>query len=261
MTGCLDVRRRAGTHAQRCCRFLAAAALVLPFLAGPLPALANPERQHDEQRDGQSRHESTPLQVVPLVTSDRRYVVLTIALIQPGRVRIAPTSPGVQFESLDRVDVSGVPLLGGLFGRPLQAGDLTDENRVGTVYQAGDGALAAVVDESVDVAGSTVSVVNGKGQYKLSATPQAATVAPGQFGDFGSLRSVQTTMAGTAPRDTLVTLAGLLPDREPTVEPGVPVLDDLPILNKLFRGTVHQRDERTLLILVKPSIIIQEEQD
>lgn len=262
MTGCLDVRRRAGTHTQGRWRWLAAAVLVLPFLVGTSPdALANREQQHDEQRDGQSRHEGTTLRMVPLVTADRRYVILQIAIVQSGGVWVAPTSPGVEVESLDRVDVSGVPVLGGLFGRPLQAGDLTDENRVGTVYQAGDGTLAAVVDERVDVAGSTVSVVNGKGQYKLSAAPQPATGVPGQLGDFGSLRSVQTTIAGTAPRDTVIMLGGHSLMVEPTVESGVPVLDDLPVLNRLFRGTVHQRDERTLLMLVKPTILIQKEQE
>jgi type II secretory pathway component GspD/PulD (secretin) len=44
-------------------------------------------------------------------------------------------------------------------------------------------------------------------------------------------------------------------------EIGVPVLSKIPVLNRLFTQTSSAQDERTLLILVRPTIIIQSEQE
>lgn len=48
---------------------------------------------------------------------------------------------------------------------------------------------------------------------------------------------------------------------ESEIEVGVPVLSKIPILNRLFTNSSTTEDERTLLILVKPTIIIQNEQE
>jgi len=48
---------------------------------------------------------------------------------------------------------------------------------------------------------------------------------------------------------------------ETEVEAGVPVLSKIPILNRLFTNTSKIEDERTLLILIKPTIIIQNERE
>ena len=48
---------------------------------------------------------------------------------------------------------------------------------------------------------------------------------------------------------------------ETELEAGVPVLSKIPVLNRLFTNTSLSKDERTLLILVKPSIIIQREEE
>ncbi|MEM1108112.1 MAG: hypothetical protein AAGH99_05410 [Planctomycetota bacterium] len=51
----------------------------------------------------------------------------------------------------------------------------------------------------------------------------------------------------------------LVGDQE--IEAGVPVLSKLPILNRLFTNTSKTEDERTLLILIRPEIIIQSERE
>lgn len=48
---------------------------------------------------------------------------------------------------------------------------------------------------------------------------------------------------------------------EVETEVGVPVLSKIPVLNRLFTQTSNAQDERTLLILVRPTIIIQSEQE
>jgi len=45
------------------------------------------------------------------------------------------------------------------------------------------------------------------------------------------------------------------------VEAGVPILSKIPVLNRFFTNTSKVKDERTLLILIKPTIILQEEQE
>ena len=45
------------------------------------------------------------------------------------------------------------------------------------------------------------------------------------------------------------------------VEAGVPVLSKIPLLNRLFTNRSKTKDERTLLILIKPTIIIQTEEE
>jgi type II secretory pathway component GspD/PulD (secretin) len=45
------------------------------------------------------------------------------------------------------------------------------------------------------------------------------------------------------------------------VESGVPVLSKLPIINRFFTNRIQSQEEQTLLILVKPTIIIQNEEE
>jgi general secretion pathway protein D len=43
------------------------------------------------------------------------------------------------------------------------------------------------------------------------------------------------------------------------IESGVPVLSRIPYLNRFFTNRSHVKDERSLLILIKPTILIQGE--
>ncbi len=45
------------------------------------------------------------------------------------------------------------------------------------------------------------------------------------------------------------------------VEAGIPILSKIPVLNRFFTNTSKVKDERTLLILIKPTIILQDEQE
>jgi len=61
-------------------------------------------------------------------------------------------------------------------------------------------------------------------------------------------------------RGTLL-LGGQRIVEEIEVEAGVPILSKVPIINRLFTNSSTQKEEQTLLILVKPTIIIQNEQE
>ncbi len=73
------------------------------------------------------------------------------------------------------------------------------------------------------------------------------------------ITSVRATVS-VPDRGTLM-LGGQRLVGESEVEAGVPVLSKIPILNRFFTNTSTVKDERTLLILIKPTIIIQGEEE
>jgi len=56
-------------------------------------------------------------------------------------------------------------------------------------------------------------------------------------------------------------LGGQKVTSEVEMEAGVPVLSKVPVLGRLFANRSKVKDHKILLILVKPTIILQEERD
>lgn len=73
------------------------------------------------------------------------------------------------------------------------------------------------------------------------------------------LTTVRTTVS--VPDKGTLLLGGQRLVAEVEIESGVPVLNKLPILNRLFTNRSTVKDERTLLILIKPTILIQNEKE
>lgn len=73
------------------------------------------------------------------------------------------------------------------------------------------------------------------------------------------ITSIQTTV--TVPDKGTILMGGQRIIGEVEIEAGVPVLSKIPIINRLFTNRSSAKDERTLLILVKPTIIIQDEEE
>lgn len=73
------------------------------------------------------------------------------------------------------------------------------------------------------------------------------------------LTSVKTTVS-VPDRGTLL-LGGQRLVNDIEIEAGVPVLSKVPVLNRLFTNKSTIKDERTLLILIKPTIIVQSEEE
>jgi len=65
----------------------------------------------------------------------------------------------------------------------------------------------------------------------------------------------------SVPDNGTLLLGGLKVAAEVEVEAGVPILGKIPILGRLFRNISKTKDHKVLLILVKPTIILQEERD
>lgn len=74
-----------------------------------------------------------------------------------------------------------------------------------------------------------------------------------------TITRVQTTV--TVPDQGTVLLGGQRLVNEYVTETGVPVLSKIPILNRFFTNRVESKEEQTLLILIKPTILIQNEEE
>jgi general secretion pathway protein D len=70
---------------------------------------------------------------------------------------------------------------------------------------------------------------------------------------------VQTRVS--VPDGGTLLLGGQKLSAEVEKEVGVPVLSKIPIIGRAFRNTSKVRDQKILLILVKPTIILQEERE
>lgn len=70
---------------------------------------------------------------------------------------------------------------------------------------------------------------------------------------------VQTTV--TAPDQGTILLGGQRLITEFEVETGVPVLSKMPIINRFFTNRIESKEEQTLLMLVKPTVLIQNEEE
>ncbi len=74
-----------------------------------------------------------------------------------------------------------------------------------------------------------------------------------------TVTSVQTTV--TVPDQGTILLGGQRLVTEQEVESGVPVLSKIPIINRFFSNRIEVKEEQTLLILIKPTILIQTEEE
>lgn len=105
--------------------------------------------------------------------------------------------------------------------------------------------------------GTTFAAVGGGGGLGGGS---AATIPSGNFQlPEVSISSVQTTV--TIPDQGTILLGGQRLVDEQEVESGVPVLSKIPIINRFFSNRSTTKEERTLLILYKPTILIQSEQE
>ena len=105
----------------------------------------------------------------------------------------------------------------------------------------------------------TVSIINGFTEY-LGAMDFAGTPIPGSgLIQLPNITRQMIRCTVTAPDGGTLLLGGQRLAGEIEREMGVPILSKIPVLKRAFTNTVTIRDEQTLLILVKPEIMILKE--
>lgn len=111
---------------------------------------------------------------------------------------------------------------------------------------------------------TTVGTIDSIDQQELSAVAGGQLVNSAEVGSFIeqpqiTVTRVQTTV--TVPDQGTILLGGQRLVTEQEVETGVPVLSKIPIINRFFTNRVESREEQSLLILLKPTILIQSENE
>jgi general secretion pathway protein D len=109
--------------------------------------------------------------------------------------------------------------------------------------------------------GSSSTSTGGAGGDSTAATGNATTTSNGitiQLPSF-AIVSVQTTVS--VPDGGTVLLGGIKRLSEGRNEFGVPILSKLPYINRLFKNVGIGRETQSLMMMVTPRIIIQEEEE
>ena len=104
----------------------------------------------------------------------------------------------------------------------------------------------------------TISTSNSTGPNATNGTNSFAAVG----GAFVQLPKVATTEINTMvsiPDGGTLLIGGQKLVGETEIEVGVPVLSKIPGVNRLFTNRSYVKDERTLLVLVRPNIILHNE--
>ncbi|GJM24153.1 MAG: hypothetical protein DHS20C16_05680 [Phycisphaerae bacterium] len=148
-----------------------------------------------------------------------------------------------------------------------EAGDL--EDGFGDKLNEADPNVASVQSGFVL---DLVPTVNNDGSISLTVYPgtsgivfaknQTAQVAGQQVFielPIFELSTVQTTVS--VPDGGTILLGGIKRLSEDSVERGVPILSKIPYVNRLFKNTGVIKDTQTLMLMVTPRIIIQEEEE
>lgn len=103
----------------------------------------------------------------------------------------------------------------------------------------------------------TAATAGTAGTAGTSGTPPLLTA----YIEAPETETTQVDTTVSVPDKGTLLLGGQRIIGEAEVEAGVPILSKIPVLNRLFTNRSSVKDERTLLILIKPTIIIQSEQE
>jgi type II secretory pathway component GspD/PulD (secretin) len=100
---------------------------------------------------------------------------------------------------------------------------------------------------------TAISAIAGGGLISSSAT-QSFIQRP-------TVTVTQIKTQATIPDQGTLLLGGQRLITEQEIESGVPVLSKIPIINRFFSNRIEVKEEQTLLILLKPTILIQNEEE
>ncbi|MCH8964336.1 MAG: hypothetical protein IIB58_05205, partial [Planctomycetes bacterium] len=96
--------------------------------------------------------------------------------------------------------------------------------------------------------------------FQFSGGPITGVGAPG-FVQLPIIQRQQVKTTVTVPDGGTVLIGGQKLTFETEKEAGVPILSKIPILKRLYSSRATVKDEQVLLILIKPEILIKEEQE
>ena len=244
------------------------------------------ERSNREERpnvEGRGGTEDQLLYNLPLRLRDRQAVITTIFLLGVTQLLMLRTALGVNQRNENRVNLGGIPLLGGLLQRSYGAGDFTAANRFGAVYAEGAALFIYLNPELLQnpqvrqlLFFNLASSFTLRDSYQPATWQMMVTMMP-LFCAIETVRRVtEARLKRTAPTAPATTPSGpstaLAPgemdhmvitglvSETPSDKSGVPILGDLPGLNKLFAGAVHKTADEQMLMPIRPSLVVGDQE-
>jgi hypothetical protein len=185
--------------------------------------------------------------VQAVISADRRYVRLTVI---PSFTAIT--------------DVQSFSFIGASGSNPNQSGNGTagggGGGTAGGLSGFGGGFGAGGIGGLIGVTGSSgtsgqsTSGTSGQGSTGVGAGQQITIQRP-----IFEIISVASTVS--VPDGGTVLLGGIKRLREGRTMAGVPILNKLPYISRLFKNTGVGRETESLMMMVTPRIIIQEEEE
>lgn len=235
-------------------RLIAATVAALLVVQGPMTALANPDKQNQQSRDGQSRYEVAPYNYLPLVLANevRLRIALMVVMMQSWTYQLS-MSPGVDATSQNRVGLGG--LFGGILAETYSAENFVKSLEVGSVYRAGDDTIAVALKDDLHLEDYRVIVFNGDNQYDMRDRPAIRQIERERLAQFGVLTMVSAMLNHTLNPAGVRLLADLETTADGT-ELVPPQLHDLPQLRKALVGKVYMGSDNTLLVVIPPAIVL-----
>ncbi|HZZ43499.1 MAG TPA: hypothetical protein VFE58_11225 [Tepidisphaeraceae bacterium] len=197
-------------------------------------------------RATQATRQSTLLTAPRLTLFNGQTAYVLVAVSQPYVSNLQPVvgTQAVAFAPTIGTVNSGVML-------QVQATVSADRKYVTMTLQPTLQTLLQLVDFSFQQAANTTGITSG-GQLINTSAGSGIIQEP-----VTQITQVSTTVS--VPDGGTLLLGGQTIAGETTLEAGVPVLSKIPFLKRLFTNTSTAKDEQILLILVKPTIIIQRE--
>jgi type II secretory pathway component GspD/PulD (secretin) len=110
----------------------------------------------------------------------------------------------------------------------------------------------------------SIAELQGFGTSSVTAVAGGAAVNSAAVGSTVQLPLISSTSLNTTvsvPDQGTILMGGQRVTNEVEVETGVPVLSKIPILNRFFSNRSKVQEESTLLMLLKPTILIQNEEE
>jgi type II secretory pathway component GspD/PulD (secretin) len=198
--------------------------------------------------------------LIEATQADRRSVVLTaprLTFFNGQRAWVAVTTSRAFVSGLTAVtgDSSGafqpqLALLREGFVLDVE-GVISADRRYVTMTVLASLAQAGSLEETAQFQGAAGGGgVGGGGAQSFSGEIQLPSI---------DLSLVQTTVS--VPDRGTIMLGGQRRVNEFEVEVGVPVLSKIPWLNRFFTNRINNKEEQTLLVLIRPEIIIQQENE
>jgi type II secretory pathway component GspD/PulD (secretin) len=183
------------------------------------------------------------MQVIAVISADRRYVRLTVAPV---------------FTTI--TDVQTFSFLSGV-GAGTQGGNtgnqLGQQGGFGGGQQGGFGGLAGIGGQSQTQGGQTTQGQTQQGQQQQGQNGAATQVTVQQ--PIVEFITIGTTVS--VPDGGTVLLGGIKRLREGRTMAGVPILNKIPYISRLFKNTGVGRETESLMMMVTPRIIILEEEE